>query len=443
MRKVAVIGAGLVAGPLVEYLLGLKDVKVIVADIDEPRARQLVGSHPAGEARKLDLKDREAVARLISEVEAVASMVPYTFHPYLASICLEYGRHLVTASYVSPAMKELDGKAREKGLIFLNELGLDPGIDHMEAMRLMAEAKKQGGRVISFISYCGGLPAPEIKDDNPFGYKFSWSPRGVLLAGTNEARYLKDGQEVVVPASELFAHYEMIDIPGLGKFEGYPNRNSVQYREIYDIPEARTLLRGTLRYPGWCFKMKKIGELGLLSLEEREWKAKTYAGFLREYLGIDRTNDLKAEVARKLNLPLNSEVMKALEWLGLFGDQALPSSHSSPLDLLVALMVKNEKMQYGANQRDLTVLQHQVVFEFEGRGREKVVSTLIDFGRPGGHTSMSRTVGLPVAIGLKLILENRIKHRGVLTPTVPEIYNPILEELKHQGISFKEERFSD
>jgi len=365
-------------------------------------------------------------------------MVPYTFHPYIASFCLEFGKHLVTASYVSPAMKELDGKAREKGLIFLNELGLDPGIDHMEAMRLIEEARENGGQVVSFISYCGGLPAPEIKDDNPFGYKFSWSPRGVLLAGTNEARYLKDGQEVLVPARELFAHYEMIDIPGLGTFEGYPNRNSVQYREIYHLPEIRTLLRGTLRYPGWCLKMKKIGELGLLNLEEREWKARTYAEFLREYLGLATEKELRVEVAKKINLPVDSEVIRALEWLGLFSDKLLPARKISPLDLLVALMV--EKMQYKENERDLTVLQHQIIVDFPGRGQEKIVSRLIDYGQPGGHTSMSRTVGLPVAIGVKLILENRLEHRGVLTPTVPEIYRPVLQELKTLGISFTEER---
>jgi len=438
MRKVAVIGAGLVAGPLVEYLLGLGNVKVIVADIEEQKARQLVGGHPAGEVRKLDLNDREAVSRLVSEVEVVASMVPYTFHPYIALFCLEFGKHLVTASYVSPAMKELDGKAREKGLIFLNELGLDPGIDHMEAMRLIEEARENGGQVVSFISYCGGLPAPEIKDDNPFGYKFSWSPRGVLLAGTNEARYLKDGQEVLVPARELFAHYEMIDIPGLGTFEGYPNRNSVQYREIYHLPEIRTLLRGTLRYPGWCLKMKKIGELGLLNLEEREWKARTYAEFLREYLGLATEKELRVEVAKKINLPVDSEVIRALEWLGLFSDKLLPARKISPLDLLVALMV--EKMQYKENERDLTVLQHQIIVDFPSRGQEKIVSRLIDYGQPGGHTSMSRTVGLPVAIGVKLILENRLEHRGVLTPTVPEIYRPVLQELKTLGISFTEER---
>ncbi|MGB9905899.1 MAG: saccharopine dehydrogenase C-terminal domain-containing protein [Candidatus Saccharicenans sp.] len=437
MRKVCLLGAGLVAGPLIEYLLQFAEVELKVADIDLERARSLVKDHPRGRVYQLDLQDRPALVELISEAEVVVSMVPYTFHPYVAEICLEQRKHLVTASYVSPAMKALDGRAREKGLIFLNELGLDPGIDHMEAMRLIEAAHQAGGQVVSFVSYCGGLPAPEASD-NPFGYKFSWSPRGVLLAGRNEARYLLDGREVVVPAEELFSHYKMINIQGLGVFEGYPNRNSVSYLETYGIKEAKTMLRGTLRYPGWCQKMKKIGELGLLDISEREWRAQTYAGFLREYLEIGEGLELKAALAARLKLNPQSEVIESLEWLGLFSEQPLPSRKMSPLDLLVALMV--EKLKYQAGERDMTVLQHQLTVDYPGKGRELVTSTLIDFGQPHGHSSMSRTVGLPVALGVKLILERRIGLSGVLTPTVKEIYQPILVELETLGLAFKEER---
>lgn len=437
MKKVCLLGAGLVAGPLIEYLLGYDDIELVVADLDLERARNLVKGHPRGRVLQLDLQDRQALTRLLAEGQVVVSMVPYTFHPYVAEICLELNKHLVTASYVSPAMKALDAKAREKGLIFLNELGLDPGIDHMEAMRLIDEAHQAGGRVLSFISYCGGLPAPEARD-NPFGYKFSWSPRGVLLAGRNEARYLLDGKEVVVPAEELFNHYKMIDIPGLGVFEGYPNRNSVSYTETYGIPEARTMLRGTLRYPGWCLKLKKIGELGLLDITEREWQAETYAGFMREYLGLKEAADLKQALAARLKVEADSEVLKSLDWLGLLSDHPLPSRKISPLDLLVALMV--DKLKYREGERDLTVLQHEIVVEYQGKGREKITSTLIDFGQPHGHTSMSRTVGLPVALGVKLILEGRIHRSGVLTPTVAEIYQPILDELQSLGLAFKEEK---
>lgn len=437
MKKVCLLGAGLVAGPLIEYLLGFDDLELRVADLDLNRARSLVKNHPRGRVFQLDLKNKQALIALLSDAEVVVSLVPYTFHPYVAEICLELGKHLVTASYISPAMRALDGKAREKGLIFLNELGLDPGIDHMEAMRLIDEAHQNGAQVLSFISYCGGLPAPEARN-NPFSYKFSWSPRGVLLAGRNEARYLLDGKEVVVPAEELFSHYKMINIPQLGIFEGYPNRDSISYLDIYGIQEARTMLRGTLRHPGWCEKLKKIGELGLLDISEREWQADDYAGFIREFLEIPESTELKAGVAARLKLTVESEVIKSLEWLGLFSQQPLPSKKISPLDLLVALMA--DKLKYQEGERDMTVLQHEIVIIYPDRSREKITSTLIDFGQPNGHTSMSRTVGLPVALGVKLILENRIDNRGVLTPTVAEIYKPILAELQTLGLAFKEER---
>jgi saccharopine dehydrogenase-like NADP-dependent oxidoreductase len=437
MKKVGVLGAGLVAGPLVEYLLNLGEVEVKVADLDESRARQLVGQHPTGQAFRLDLKDKEKVKELLADVEVVASMVPYTFHPYVAGICLELGKHLVTASYVSPEMRNFDGAARSKGLVFLNECGLDPGIDHMEAKHCLDRAKAAGGQVLGFVSYCGGLPAPEA-NNNPFGYKFSWSPRGVLLAGRNEARYLKDGQEVVIPADVLFEHFELVEIPGLGKFEAYPNRNSVIYREIYNLPEVKTILRGTLRYPGWCFKLKKIADLGLLDINERDWTAKTYAGWLQELLGLKEGQGLKEAVALRLGLDPDSETIRAFDWLGLFSSRPLPGQKSSPLDLLTAIMW--DKMQYGQDERDMNILQHELLIKYQTGRQEKLVSTLIDFGLPGGHSSMSRLVGLPVAIALKLIIQNKIKGRGVLIPTSSEIYEPVLTELKTLGIDFKEER---
>lgn len=437
MKKVCVLGAGLVAGPLVEYLLNLGEVEVKVADLDEGRARQLVGHHPRGQAFHLDLRNKEKLEGLIAGVEVVASMVPYTFHPYVASLCLELGKHLVTASYVSPEMKRYDEPARSKGLIFLNECGLDPGLDHMEAKKCINQARAAGGQVLSFISYCGGLPAPEA-NSNPYGYKFSWSPRGVLLAGRNEARYLKDGQEIIIPAEELFDHFELVEIPGLGQFEAYPNRNSVIYRQIYDIPEVQTIIRGTLRYPGWCFKLKKIGELGLLDINDREWTATTYAGFMREWLGIRDDEDLKTTVASRLKLDPQSDTIKAFEWLGLFSTKPLPSQKSSPLDLLTAIMW--DRMQYEKNERDMNILEHELLISYPSGQKEKLVSTLIDFGQPGGHSSMSRLVGWPVALGVKLILQNQIKGRGVLIPTTPDIYEPILAELKDLGVKFKEEK---
>jgi saccharopine dehydrogenase (NADP+, L-glutamate forming)/spermidine synthase len=365
-------------------------------------------------------------------------MVPYTFHPVIAAAAIEAGKSVVTASYVSPAMKELDGRARKKGVLILNELGLDPGIDHMEAMRIIHQVHEHGGRVRSFTSYCGGLPAPEA-NTNPFGYKFSWSPRGVLLASKNSAKYLKDGKVVFIPAERLFADPEMISIPGLGDFEGYPNRDSVSYRDIYGIPEATSIFRGTLRYPGWCRTMRKIGELGLLDeAGVRDWQGRTYRDLLAELAGTPATGDVKRAVAERLGLKPGSDVITRLEWLGLFTDEPLPVAKGSALDILSARMV--ERLKYAEGERDMVILRHEFLVENRDGRMEKIASSLIDFGVPGGDSSMSRTVGLPAAIGARLVLEGRIKETGVRVPVTPDIYNPILDELAALGTRFREER---
>jgi saccharopine dehydrogenase (NADP+, L-glutamate forming)/spermidine synthase len=437
MKKVLILGAGLVAGPLVKYLLEQPDFAVTVADVEAGRAAKLVGGHPRGTAEVLDIADRAALASAIGRADLVVSMVPYTFHPLVAELAIEQGRPMVTASYVSPAMRELDARAKSRGVILLNELGLDPGIDHMEAMRVIHEVHDTGGSVLGFTSWCGGLPAPEA-NTNPFGYKFSWSPRGVLLASKNSAQFLKDGRIVTIPAAELFAHPEIIGIPGLGAFEGYPNRDSVSYREIYGIPEALTVFRGTLRYPGWCETIRKMVELGLLDDTPKDRSGSTFLGLMRELSQAGSGADVRAAVASQLGLEAGSPVVPRLEWLGLFEERALPITRGSALDNLAVLMI--EKLRYEAGERDMIVLQHEFLARTESGRTERIVSTLIDYGIPGGDSSMSRTVGLPAAIGARLVLEGRIGLTGVHVPVHPEIYGPILEELEALGVRFEEKR---
>lgn len=437
MNKILVLGAGLVAGPLVRYFLDRPDYLVVVADLEPDRARRLVAGAARGESRQLDLGDREALAAEIGRADLVVSMVPYTFHPLVAGLAIDHGKPMVTASYVSQAMKELDGRARQKGVLVLNELGLDPGIDHMEAMRIIREVHEDGGRILAFTSYCGGLPAPEA-NDNPFGYKFSWSPMGVLLASKNSARYLKDGRVVTIPAEQLFAEPATISVAGLGEFEGYPNRDSVVYRETYGIPEAHTVLRGTLRYPGWCQTLLKIGELGLLDDSEKDRAGRTCADLMAGLSGAALNEDVREAVARRLDLDRRSEVMKRLEWLGLFEAKELPVEKGSALDNLAALMI--DKLQYAEGERDMIVLRHEFLAEDRSGRKERILSTLVDYGIPGGASSMSRTVGLPAAIAARLILERKISRTGVEVPVHSEIYVPILEELRALGIRFTEER---
>jgi saccharopine dehydrogenase (NADP+, L-glutamate forming) len=437
-KKILVFGAGLVARPLVTYFLERSAYLVVVADVDLSRARKLVSGHPRAEAKRIAADDAAAVGAEIRGADLVVSLLPSPLHPAIAAIAVESGRSFVTASYVSPAMRDLDRRAREKGIVLLNELGLDPGIDHMEAMRIIHGIHEDGGRIPSFVSYCGGLPAPEA-NTNPFGYKFSWSPRGVLLASKSPAKFIKDGKTVVIPAEKLFESPETVRIPNLGVFEGYPNRDSVSYQETYGIPEARTVLRGTLRYPGWCRTLKAIGDLGFLDERAvREWSGRTFRDFTARVVQAPPGADVRAFVAGRLGLEASSDVMGRLEWLGLFADDPLPAATGSALDILAARMI--ERLQYEEGERDMVVLQHEFLAENPDRGIERITSTLVDFGVPGGDSSMSRTVGLPAAIGARLVLEGRISETGVRVPVTPDIYNPILDELSGLGIRFEEER---
>jgi saccharopine dehydrogenase (NADP+, L-glutamate forming) len=437
MKKILILGAGLVTKPLVRYLLDQPDFRVEVASRTLSKAVKLIDNHPQGKAKKLNLKDEEGLQDEISKADLVISMVPYTFHPKVAKYCIDFKKNMVTTSYVSDVMKNLDAEAKRAGVLILNEVGLDPGIDHMEAMRIIHQVEERGGEILSFTSYCGGLPAPEA-NTNPFGYKFSWSPIGVLLAGKNSAQYLKDGQQMFIPSQDLFDNFLTINIEGLGEFEAYPNRNSLPYIELYGIKSTKTMLRGTLRNKGWCSTLKKIVELGLLEEEKKDWTGLTYKGFLRKLMNNPAEKDIRKALSAHLNIKENSDIIQRLDWLGLLSDEPLPSEKDSPLNILGAKML--EKLQFEEGERDMIILQHEFIASFGGDKKEKITSTLIDFGIPHGDTSMARTVGLPAAISTRLILEHKIDKTGVHIPVTPEIYMPILKELKELGITFKEKK---
>jgi len=436
MKKVLILGAGLVARPLVRYLLDQPDFRVEVASRTVSKAEKLIEGHPRGVAKELNLKSEEALKNEVAGADLVISMVPYAFHPKVAELCIAHKKNMVTTSYVSDAMKKLDGEARKAGIIILNELGLDPGIDHMEAMRVIHEIHEKGGKLLGFISFCGGLPAAEA-NTNPFGYKFSWSPTGVLLAGKNSAQYLQDGKEVFIPSEKLFESYSLRTIEGLGIFEGYPNRNSLPYISLYGVPETKTMLRGTLRYLGWCETIRTLVRLNVFDQEEKDWTGLTFADFLRKQMG-SRAKDVKKAVSDRLGISPGLAILRRLEWLGLFSDEPLPLEKGSALDIMSARMTA--KMAYLPGERDMICLQHEFFASYPKTGREKIVSTLIDYGIPGGDSSMARTVGLPPAIGTRLILEGKIRETGVHIPVRPEIYLPILAELKNLKIAFKEKR---
>ncbi len=436
MKSVLVLGAGLVAGPPIRYLLDRANVAVTVANRHPEQGKAQIGGRPNGKAVECDATDTARVSKLVAEHDLTISLLPAPQHPAVAKLCLQHGKHMVTTSYVSPAMAELNEPATKAGLMFLNEIGVDPGIDHMSAMRIIHGVARRGGKIVSFRSYCGGLPAPDA-NTNPWGYKFSWSPRGVLTAAKNGARYLKDGTEVNIPSADLFTDMHTVKLEGLGEFEAYPNRDSLKYTGIYGLEDVRTMYRGTFRNKGWCATWKKIVDLGLLDETPRPWPAgTTYAQFMQSFLQAPATGNLRADLARQLNLDPKSHVLDWWDWLGLLGNDPLPMREASPLDVMCARL--HQKCTYAPGERDMIAMHHEFIAEYPGKPAERITSTLIDYGIPGGDSSMSRTVGLPAAIATKLILEGHMEGEGVHVPVRPYIYEPVLNELEELGIRFTE-----
>ena len=433
MADVLLLGAGLVARPLAGYLLQ-RGYSLTVADCVKSKAEQLVGGSPAGEAMALDVSDRAALTELIVGHRLTVSLLPATKHADVARLCVDHKRPMVTASYVSEEMTALDAEAKDAGVILLNELGVDPGIDHMSAMQIIHQVQGAGGEVTSFRSYCGGLPAPD-SNDNPWGYKFSWSPKAVLRASESGARYLKNGELVQIPAQMLFLDTHPLPVDGVGPLEAYPNRDSLGYQQLYGLEGARTMFRGTLRYPGWCRTLRAMGQLGLLE-PGREPAGKTWAELVAGLVGAAHAEGpLRRKVAAHLWLPPDDDVLERFAWLGLFDDAKLPGG-AEVMESLSELM--QQRMRYEGDQRDMIVMRHEFLAQYENRV-ERITSTMVDLGVVGGDSSMARTVSLPTAIGARMVLDGELTDTGVVIPIKPHVYEPILEELEQLGISLKEE----
>jgi len=436
-KNVLVLGAGMVAPPLVRFLLEQHGIRVTVADTAGQKARALVAGSPRGTALSLDFEDTAAVMREIETAQLVISLLPFTYHPQVAELCVQARTDLITASYASPEMQGLEAEIDRAGILVLNEIGLDPGIDHMEAMRIIEDVEGRGGRIRSFLSFCGGLPAPEA-NTNPLGYKFSWSPMGVLAASRSPARYLEHGREVEVPSGELFKDPRSFSLHGIGSLEGYPNRDSLPYVSLYNIPSTQTLLRGTFRYPGWCAFMRAAGLLGLLDDRYLTRQGETHSGFLIRLSGMPSCGDAMESLSGRFSAEEFVQAVEGFRWLGLLEDTPIPDDAGSALQVLAARM--QAKLQYREGERDMIVLQHQFEVDYPDGGQEGISSALVDFGIPGGDSAMARTVGLPVAVAAKLILERKIVLSGLHIPILGEIYRPILEALKTFNIAFKEAR---
>ena len=437
MKTILLLGAGLVARPLVRYLLDQNDINLVIASKPAEGARSMVAGHPHGRVYEIDVLDQAELTPFIQDADLVVSLLPSVLHVKIARLCLAMGKHLITASYTSEEMAALDEEAKKREVLFLNEIGLDPGIDHMSAMKIIKDVKRQGGRVLSFESCCGGLPAPET-NDNPFGYKFSWSPRGVLLAGKNSARYRKGGKVINVAGKELFQHHWKKSVDQLDELEVYPNRDSLVYEKEYGLVEAEMFFRGTFRYPGWCETLEKLVALGYVNeAEDKSFTGMSFAQLTAVLIGLKGSQASRKDAAAFLNLPAESPILNRLEWLGLFSDEPVPGVRPAPIDILTERMLA--KMAYRPGERDMVVLQHDFIVDYGGR-QEHICSLLLDYGQVDGDSSMARTVGLPTAIAANLIVHEKVKARGVKIPTDKEIFAPVLQELEALGISMQETR---
>lgn len=438
MKKVLVLGAGMVSRPMIRYLLQQGDMEVTMASRTVSKAEGIINGHERGRSRELDVSKEgatEVLDGMIREHDLTVSLLPYVYHVQVAKHCIKNGKDMVTTSYISPDMRELDREAREANILILNECGVDPGIDHMSAMRVIHQVEERGGRVLSFRSSTGALPAHEA-NNNPFGYKFSWAPRGVLLACKNPARWLEQGKEVNVPGEELFEHYYIQDVPGIGSFENYPNRNAIPYKELYGLEHAHTVYRGTFRMTGWCETIRKLVSMGWLSEKKVPgFEGKTYGDLTRTMIDAGPNEDLEQAVANYLGIDTYSAVIKRLKWLGLFGERKLPEKKNDPLDYLNVITL--DKMALGKDERDMILMVHQFLAEVEGK-KENITSTLISYGEPGADSAIARTVSLPAAMAVKNILNGKIDEKGVHIPIRSNIYGSILKELEGIGIKFRE-----
>lgn len=424
----------MVVRPIVKYLLD-KGYGVTVATRTKSKADAMVQGHPNGVSVAWTVDQEAELDRMIEGHDLTVSLLPYAFHVMVAKKCIAHKKNMVTTSYVKPEMKALDREARKAGIMIIMELGLDPGIDHMSAMRIIDHVHSKGGKVEEFYSITGALPAPEACD-NPFNYKFSWSPKGVVLASKNDARFLRHGEELYVPPADLFKDPFKVEFPEVGTLEVYPNRDSMPYIDLYSIPETSTMYRGTFRHPGWCESLDAIKAMHLIDDEKMDFTGMTYAGFVAKMIGADGITDLEQKVRDYLGGNYETAI-SALKWLGLFDDVPMGRGEDTPFEITSDLMI--QKMMIGGNERDMVVMQHTFLAGYPDGKKEVIKSSMLDFGTLKTDTAVARTVALPAACGVDMILQGEISITGVHIPVIPELYNPILDQLETMDIRMMEE----
>ena len=442
MRTILIIGAGRSASSLIQYLLNKSEkekLHLVIGDLSLALAERKTNNHPNATPIALDIFDEKQRQEAIHNADIVVSMLPAHLHIEVARDCIVLKKHLVTASYISEAMQELDAAAKENNLIFMNEIGLDPGIDHMSAMKAIDEIKDKGGKMLLFESFCGGLVAPE-SDNNLWNYKFTWAPRNVVLAGQGgAAKFIQEGTYKYIPYCNLFRRTEFLDVEGYGRFEGYSNRDSLKYRSVYGLDDVLTLYRGTIRKVGFSKAWNMFVQLGMTddSYVMEDSENMSYREFVNSFLPYHPTDSVEIKTRLILKIDQDDIMWDKLLELDLFNrNKIVGLKNATPAQMLEKILSDSWTLQ--PHDKDMIVMYHKFGYEFEG-AKKQIDSKMVCIGEDQTYTAMAKTVGLPVAMATLLILNGKITTPGVQLPISEEVYLPILKELEEYGVIFKEQ----
>lgn len=441
MRKILVIGSGKSSSYLIKYLLD-KSIKenlhIIVGDIDIRNAQKLINNHAHGQAISLDVFNSQSRKNAVENADIVISMLPARYHIEVARDCITYGKNMVTASYVSKEMEDLDTAAKNKGLVFMNEIGVDPGIDHMSAMKVIDSIRAKGGKMVLFESFAGGLVAPE-NDNNLWNYKFTWNPRNVVVAGQGSAaKFIQEGNYKYIPYHRLFRRTEFLEVEGYGRFEAYANRDSLKYQSVYGLDEIKTLYRGTMRRIGFSRAWNIFVQLGMTddSYTIDDSENMSYRDFVNAFLPYSHTDSVELKFRLSLKIDQDDIVWEKLEELDLFNDTKMVGlKKATPAEILQKILMDSWTLD--EHEKDMIVMYHKFGYKLNGK-MHQIESTMVTLGEDQTYTAMAKTVGLPVAIATLAILNEKITTPGVQIPITKEVYDPILKELEDFDIKFSE-----
>jgi saccharopine dehydrogenase-like NADP-dependent oxidoreductase len=443
MKNILIIGAGKSSSALIKYLLDKSNEESLfltIGDISTDNAKNLINNHKNAKAIVLDVFDKEQREENIQKSDLVISMLPARFHLDVAKDCITFGKHMVTASYISDEMKALDAEVKENGLVFMNEIGLDPGIDHMSAMQVIDSIKDAGGKMLLFESFCGGIVAPE-SDNNLWNYKFTWNPRNVVLAGQGgAAMFIQEGTYKYIPYTKLFRRSEFITVNGSGKFEAIANRDSLKYRTVYGLEGIPTMYRGTIRKVGFSRAWNTFVQLGMTddsyTIEESE--NMSYRNFVNLFLAYSPSDSVELKLRSYLKIDQDDVMWEKLVELDIFNpDKKIRLKNATPAQMLQSIL--EESWTLAEDDKDMIVMQHLFGYELDGK-KYQIESSFVVLGENQTYTAMSKTVGLPVGIAAIKILKGEIKTPGVQIPISREVYKPILKELEEHGIIFSERK---